>query len=168
VPNWCMNTLTVRGEEAPLGKFKEAAQATVTHRVDPLQTPVYLPLSFEALCPSPDEMNPLKNPEGKGWLEHRIRAWGTKWELDDQTQVEDWPDMLRYDFDTAWTPPLPVVVVASESHPDLQFELVYAEPGCDFSGRVLIQAGEILEQSEGVFRDSPWYDESQDEDQDSV
>lgn len=178
MPNWCMNTLTVRGEEAPLSRFKEAAQATITqqvvlvmeqgsplsHRVEPLDPPAFLPLSFEALRPSPDEMNPLKNPNGRGWLDYRIHAWGTKWELGDDTRVEDWPDMVRYDFDTAWTPPVPVVVAASENHPDLQFELVYGEPGCDFSGRLVLQAGEVIEQNEGVFKDSPWYEESWDED----
>ena len=46
-------------------------------------------------------------------------------------------------FDTAWSPPLPVVRKAAELFPSLSFELRYFECGDGFNGLFCCREGEV-------------------------
>jgi hypothetical protein len=101
---------------------------------------------------------------GEGWYEWRLRAWGTKWDanftgpglalghegsnvdLTVETQgATVTPTVVVYKFDTAWSPPEPVVRAASERHPDLEFVLRFGEPGDGFAGQLKCVAGLVIE-----------------------
>lgn len=104
----------------------------------------------------------------EGWYEWRLAHWGTKWdasfgepflglsagdEADVDVSVESkratiTPTVAIYKFDTAWSPPVPVIEAASEQHPELEFTLRFGEPGNDFAGEVRFLAGLTLEEQE--------------------
>lgn len=74
--------------------------------------------------------------------------WGTKWNAsfygEEQFKRID-NTTITYTFDTAWSPPLPVVVAMSEKFKDMIFTLLYCEPMMDFSGFIRIKNKTILD-----------------------
>ena len=67
--------------------------------------------------------------------EWRIKNWGTKWDADTHSICvsKDWTTMY-IGFDTAWSPPIPMLDVWEERFPDLTFTLRYYEGGMWFMG----------------------------------
>lgn len=59
------------------------------------------------------------------WYDWRRRFWGTKWNAMN-FKTED-ADTVR--FDTAWTPPLPVIEKLAEMFPGKEIELTWADEG---------------------------------------
>lgn len=150
MPNWCHNKLRVTGSFDALQKFAEAVAGT-----DP-ETPQ--PLSFERILPTPAALLDVPSPAPRGmpdWYTWRCDHWGTKWDASfgnpfialgtDTMDVEASPagmqeqfnDELLYEFNTAWSPPLPVIAEAARQHPDVTFILHYAETGMDYAGRAI-------------------------------
>jgi hypothetical protein len=81
------------------------------------------------------------------WHHWRVENWGTKWNasdsvIDDESEYQgDKEVMIR--FDTAWSPPIPVIKIAAERFPTLRFTLTYFECGCAFHGRFVCDGGEV-------------------------
>ena len=95
-----------------------------------------------------------------GWYEWRIQNWGTKWdasfsepfgalgaeEANPELSVQalgltESDQVAIYKFDTAWSPPMPVIEQASEQFPELRFTLRFAEVGNGYAGEVTYQVG---------------------------
>ena len=70
--------------------------------------------------------------------------WGTKWNACNVDLHLTKPGLAIYHFDTAWSPPEPVVIALGESFPNLTFHLKFMEPGMLFRGQLLMKNGEIL------------------------
>jgi hypothetical protein len=68
------------------------------------------------------------------WYDWCCDKWGTKWNLDDETEVSEGPDSLSYTFATAWCPPLGIFKAMTEMFPSLTFSGNYIEHGCGFCG----------------------------------
>lgn len=99
----------------------------------------------------------LKKHGVKTWYDWAPTHWGTKWdanfggvfmalgaegsEVPDKRSAILQPDQAFYAFDTAWSPPMPVIEAASELWPDLKFELVWGEPGMGEAGKHVFVAG---------------------------
>jgi hypothetical protein len=89
------------------------------------------------------------------WYNFNIREWGTKWDvavLDDEEYPDteimiDEPDNVQYRFNTAWSPPVPVIDVLSKQHPDCVFDLEYEEEQ-GWGGEIVFKNGEIVSQAE--------------------
>jgi hypothetical protein len=144
MPNWCNNILTVSGTASSVNKFVKEVQRDVTY---PGEKKVHLPFSFEKICPTPEA---LKNDEWqnnaiiaeantkkygyKGWYDFHCDEWGTKWELSSDTTVRKDKGKVTYSFQTAWSPPVPLITKASKLYPDLKFELRFCEEGMEFDG----------------------------------
>lgn len=99
----------------------------------------------------------------KTWYGWRVAKWGTKWNsIGDTTSVSlvenEEKCELYIDFDTAWSPCVPVVKKLIKKHRDLTFDFTYEEPGCAFQG--------CVEGSHGfVMKDECWdYAPEDDED----
>lgn len=99
----------------------------------------------------------------KTWYGWRVAKWGTKWNsIVDTTSVSlvenEEKCELYIDFDTAWSPCVPVVKKLIKKHRDLTFDFTYEEPGCAFQG--------CVEGSHGfVMKDECWdYAPEDDED----
>lgn len=138
-PNWCHNKLTVTGDPE-----------TITEFVDAVKTEEQ-PLSFEKIAP---------RDAGDDWYEWSLKNWGTKWDasfgsvfcafgspdavIPDKRVSIIQPGSAFYAFETAWSPPLPVIETASKIWPGLRFELSYGEPGNDYAGKFVCDEGVVI------------------------
>lgn len=166
MPNYCENDLRIIGD----GKeaFLEHAKGT------PYGKPVLF--DFNKFIPYPQkyiDQDAAVEAERKAWREQPeatrgpcprtkdgfnsggyewcIANWGTKWNAGD-VRLGDHDDYEAYlHFSTAWGPPSPVIVAASDMFPNLDFELVYYEKGMQFHGILRCKAGEVLEDWRGKY-----------------
>lgn len=118
------------------------------------------PLSFESFKPMPAS-------ESENWYEWNIANWGTKWDasfgqpfialgdegMDPEKSAEahgvtDTPTVAVYKFDTAWTPPIPVLQAMSDQHTELEFVLRFAEVGNDYAGEMKWVSGVLIDEEE--------------------
>jgi len=80
---------------------------------------------------------------GERWYNWRLENWGTKWDLDEQTRtIRVSPTSVTYVFDTAWSPPCPIVLALGKRFPRAKLTLWYSEPGLGFRGRYCMHNGE--------------------------
>jgi hypothetical protein len=82
------------------------------------------------------------------WYDWRIKNWGTKWDASD-ISIENIKVLTKVAkvlicFKTAWSPPNPVILAASEKFPNLTFKMDYFECGMQFKGVLKIKNGDIL------------------------
>lgn len=161
MPNWCSNRLRVTADTPEaLQKFTDVA-----FKQHP-DNPDLLIFTFEGIYPTPPELlaetafGESENKEAlvekyghSDWYGWRVENWGTKWDAGDSyvenpTATPDGKSEVEVSFDTAWAPPIPFLLKASEIFPELRFSLLYEEPGNDFCGYQNIQNGETLEAEE--------------------
>lgn len=68
------------------------------------------------------------------WYEWRLCHWGTKWDLDETTEVEEGDGWVCYTFHTAWDPPVSICEALRAQFPDLDICWFYDEPGMQVAG----------------------------------
>ena len=121
MPNWCNNRVEIYGydNDEELRAFK----ALVTSEKSKFD--------FNKILPMPEELTdtvkgsnhvPSKELIEKygydNWYDWRVENWGTKWELDEDVQVSDDGEYIKYDFETAWAPPEGIYHAIREKFPD--------------------------------------------------
>ncbi len=75
------------------------------------------------------------------WYSWSCENWGTKWNAC-ETSIEG-PTVY---FDTAWAPPVPVILKLSEMYPDVKIKHVYSEEQVGiFCGDYTLQNSEIID-----------------------
>ena len=92
---------------------------------------------------------------GNDWYSFNNRNWGTKWdvgrfdtdEYSDTELINDESNFLLYRFNTAWSPPFPVIQELSRQYPDLVVDLEYEEE-TGWGGEITFKNGEIIDQKE--------------------
>jgi hypothetical protein len=110
MPNWVHNQLSI-----PVDSEHEAI--AISERFKSTVDENNL-LTFEKIIPRP--------PDEEDWYHWQIANWGTKWDATEVTiKIDD--KNLRYDFSTAWSPPLPILAKLSEIHPKQTLRFVYEE-----------------------------------------
>ena len=123
MPNWCENELTVTGNVLFVGAFLEGVRG---------EEGVF---DFQRVIPIPDEVN----DGSAAVVEWAYENWGTKWNVI-RPDISELLDIARgrrkatIRFDTAWSPPLPVVRKLISDYPLLVFNLKYWEGGSGFCG----------------------------------
>lgn len=142
MPNWCENSVSVTGNSDSVKKFIETVSSTDEEGNN-------IPLSFSTIVPEPH--NPKDNPD-YDWWNWRIDNWGTKWDLDQYTNVDFGNDWVYYFFDTAWSPPIEFLNAAAKNFPDLTFEILFGEAGMWFSGNFIWQDGILVSSEEGEYQ----------------
>lgn len=161
MPNWCENRLVVRGEQDELNRMVE--QIKSEERL----------LDFNKILPYParfqeqdNEVEALRN-SGVAWedipkdgynsggYEWCIENWGTKWNAVEATIDEDYD--ITYFFDTAWSPPIPVIHELSRQFPELYFELTFGDPAMDFSGVYEFKDGHFMREDDGGYQEFGLY-----------
>ena len=88
MPNWCMNSLTIKGDNDKLYAIKEAAD-----KGEMLQHMVPMPKEYL---------------DDQSWYSWRLENWGTKWDIYDTHCNRIDANTLSMTFYTAWSPPIPV------------------------------------------------------------
>jgi len=151
MPNWCDCDLLINGSQESLSVFEKVAN-TVEQVLD---QNVFIPYPekfhrLDEIAKKWDNtMFPNKNRADRpadgfnnGGYEWCLENWGTKWGICRPTK-EKIHGTLVYHFETAWEPPLPIIIKMGSEFPDLTFELKYFEQGMGFQGIFMIQDGMI-------------------------
>ena len=68
------------------------------------------------------------------WYDWRVQNWDTKWDCYDVEVIDDDPEQVEIEFNTAWSPPEAICHALREQYPDLSVSWFYAEPGCEIAG----------------------------------
>jgi hypothetical protein len=132
MPNWCEDRLQAEGCRKDLDAFlAECFSKAEDERVF---------LDFEKIVP-------LGEP-GENWYSKRLDNWGTKWNVSDcDIKVDD--RSITVWFETAWSPPIPIMEALTKKYPALSIKLEYSEGGMCFRGIFEGQNGETI-------RDDSW------------
>ena len=71
------------------------------------------------------------------WYDWRLQNWDTKWDAYDVNIVDDDPENMEIEFNTAWSPPEAVCHALREKFEDtVAISWFYDEPGCEIAGDV--------------------------------
>ena len=138
MPNWCFNNLRVTGPKRTVARFQNHAlglPSAQTPQVD--QAPEVF--SFQSLLPIPADL--LASKPASDRHEWEYQHWGCRGGANEAMLVSISQDGLTYEFDTAWTPPLPFIEHLSHAWPTLSFELEYDEPYAGLKGNARAKAG---------------------------
>ena len=167
MPNWCENELYIKGKKSEVEAFIEAVRGGRDDQTD---------FDFAKIIPYPEEYDladkarreweetyrdvpwnqrPPAPQDGfnQGGYQWCCGSWGTKWNARD-TRFRKTTRGCIMNFNTAWSPPTPVIMQASRLFPKLEFHLEYWECGAGFKGVLRVKGGEIIEEWTDAYRGS--------------
>ena len=150
MPNWVYNNLSIEGTEEAIAKVKAQLNKPIVKQYgeDKEATTYSNPIfSFWNILPPPEDKldeyfgthgfaDGKKQGESEyNWYNFNNAKWGTKWDVaisDDEKWGEteitgESATHISYRFNTAWSPPLPVIEELSVQHPELTITLEYEE-----------------------------------------
>jgi len=146
MPNHCENDLHISGEKADVDKLLAFIGADKEKTEFDFSKIIPYPERFEQMDREMKEAQ--ETPEGReaykakwgtasdgfnsGGYEWRIREWGTKWGAYDVAR-RDYEGVVLT-FQTAWSPPFPVIVALAKMFPTVHLSLEYFEQGAAFAG----------------------------------
>lgn len=169
--NWCNNTLVIEGDKELREKLIEQAQQSHPQKIitrDENRQIIKTEIRDEKSLFS--FMNFIRPPQEaidsgeyfgyrgfdgehklgftyNNWYEFNVREWGTKWDASEvMVDVFDYETIVH--FDTAWSPPIPVIKEIIKQYPDLTFEYDYEELGMSFAGRITYSPESGLSENE--------------------
>lgn len=138
MPNWCENTLKVKGKRKDLDDFQNKIRIT-----DFLQSLIPMPNELEN-TQSPRRGKPNLNLIAKfgtdNWYDWKIKHWGIKWDIQLGLMTNS-SRQIKYWFESAWAPPITAIENVSKIFPNLKFVLEYYEPGMGIRGKATSQNG---------------------------
>ena len=151
MPNYVYNNLSIEGTEEAIAKVKAQLNKPIVKQYgeDKEPTTYSNPIfSFWNILPPPeDRLDEYFGTHGwadgkatgeteYNWYNFNNNKWGTKWDVAKSDSPNDWSATeitsesathISYRFDTAWSPPLPVIEELSVQHPELEITLEYEE-----------------------------------------
>lgn len=161
MPNWCYNTLEITGKAEALRDLKEMMVGksfgdNKEHIFDFNKVLPY-PQKFldidnifrEYLKNNPkDYANCPRDGYNNGGYEWCWDNWGTKWpavdvSLDSDVDHEGNLLDLFYKFNTAWSPPIPIIKELGKIFPELKFEMEYSDECDEFKGTLIVEGDEV-------------------------
>ena len=119
MPNWCFNSIVT--EPKVLDYMK---------REDENGEVVY---DFNKVIAQPEDL-------GENWYNWNVANWGTKWNCSYPNRLED--NVL--DFETAWSPPMPIYFDLSSIFPDIEIEVFIREEGMGYCETMTFLNGDII------------------------
>jgi len=171
MPNWCENELYIRGKKEVLDRFKETVsegdQLLSANKLIPYPRAFKVLDDVVRITPNGVErrreltekekaivlaagLDPTRDGFNQGGYEWCCENWGTKWgfchvKIVDEYDCSEDEIEIEYAFDTAWSPPIPLIKKMGEMFPELSFELRYFECGVGFNGILRIENGEVVQ-----------------------
>lgn len=132
VPNHVSNLLRIRGD-APTVDMLLKIIPDADHE-----------FSFNRIIPMPPEHE-------ADWYSWNVKHWGTKWNSYDVEIIKDNPffkmEGVEIRFNTAWSPPVPVIRAMSCMFPDLSIQHYFEDEGeCFHPGWITFENGEQTEE----------------------
>ena len=167
MPNWCSNTLSIRGDKAERQRFIDAVRKTdkkeeneqsydILGQLYPV--PVELKETTSGFFGDTEKQKELEEKQARNreiygygdWYDWCVANWGTKWGdcntyLDESNEEE-----TNFCFESAWSPPIEGLVHISKSFPTLHFMLNYMEEGMGFYGVTVIENGDADDTCENI------------------
>ena len=114
MPNWCNNSITIKGPADKIRALWAASQDKDTRLL-------------EAMV-----------PVGEWDYDRAVAAWGTKWDISNEglefEELSDGTAAITGWADSAWSPPLEAFQTYANANEDVYLELKYFEPGMAFVG----------------------------------
>ena len=144
--NWCMNSLTIRGNDEEVREVVNSLSRN----------------GLKAFLPTPEELEKVPFPyteqikeklfeknrkeyDAADWREWRIKNWGSKWDIEAFVELEGDDGFSLITFETASTPIIEGLSKISEMYPGLVFDLEYEEPETDLFGKVIFRNGKLFQ-----------------------
>ena len=135
MPNWCNNTITIKGSTETLKTLWEEATADGSGLLS-------------AMVPMPKELEDTTSPSPEGqtkvvdghtnWYDWSVSRWGTKWDVSTEglefTDNGDGTASITGWFDSAWAPPIEAYNTFCEDMDGVYLEAFYEESGMCFVG----------------------------------
>jgi hypothetical protein len=163
MPNHVDQDLWVTGPVVTLNEFKEFAHEGSGDMEYILSANKFIP--YPKLYKDKDELSEeaRKNgsyiPDGfnSGGYEWCCHHWGTKWGIYSANLTipksfgKSKKSKLFYTFQSAWSPAKIIVHAMSKQFPTLNFKLKYYEMGCQFKGTYIVEAGNVLEETQSKY-----------------
>ena len=72
----------------------------------------------------------------------RSQNWGCKWDIGECYVFQNGDNEFQVSFDSPWSPPLTFFKNIGPKFPELEFTVLFEEPGMDFAGIYRISRGE--------------------------
>jgi len=170
MPNWVFSKLTVKGTSERLKEFREYSKAKDDGSDFVLSANKYVPVPEQLLngkcndcgysgkdiiechqpCPKCNSKNTVDwfNNGGYEWC---IEHWGTKWGFVNPQLIDDdcdnECDEIQYEFETAWSPILPVIEMMAIKFPDLIFIYQVEEESSSFAGYYILKDRKIVDRT---------------------
>ena len=135
MPNWCNNSITIKGSTETIKTLWEDAQAAEG--------------LLEAMVPMPKELRDTTKGSGDelqtevydgatNWYDWSVARWGTKWDVSleglEFTDNGDGTATIEGYFDSAWSPPIDAYNTFCEDMDGVYLEAYYEEGGMCFAG----------------------------------
>jgi hypothetical protein len=145
MPNWCSNTITITGNKENICRIKDMMDSIENKSESNL---------FQTLVGYPDHMTEGEYQEK--WYDTNVTNWGTKWDVSyDDACPQFSEEEIVLSPDTAWSPPIGFGTILAKLY-QVDVELFYTEPGCDFCGKTFCNKdGDVNEEDysyhEGLF-----------------
>jgi hypothetical protein len=98
----------------------------------------------------------IENKEKYGhenWYDWKCARWGTKWGAYNAQVERETDDLLRIDYETAWSPATPIFDELTKMYPNLVFEQHVLDEGMGFGGTQHWSDGQYLENFEGCIEE---------------
>jgi hypothetical protein len=114
--------------------------------------------AYDGPQPKTENFEQAMRFESDHWYDWNVRNWGTKWdvavssvETNPDTYMEDTVNgenhVVYYNFETAWSRPMPALLNLSSQYPDLLFTLSYEEE-TGWGGECELLRGKVISESE--------------------
>lgn len=122
--NYCNNYLNISGSIEEINSLLNAVRGKNSEKERCF--------SFQEIIPCP-----------MGWdYDWCCKNWGTKWDAVDP-EVLIGENNATFYFESAWTPPTPVIKALTKMYPSLRFDHEYWEPGDVYYGHEIYENGDI-------------------------
>ena len=139
MPNWCSNTITIKGDVETLSQLKHVIEAGegLLNAIKPKPEALRDTTSPPYPKDSPHYKPPVMVDGHTNWYDWCVDNWGTKWDVECHLEFHDHGDgtaEIEGWFDSAWAPPIAAMQTLADDWDSCYIELMYFEGGMAFVG----------------------------------
>lgn len=166
MPNWCENELTVSGPKADIERLLQKVHGEKEDEVLDFNKVIPYPEKFRAMDRkareharmitqmSAEELQKYVKKHGSsipkdgynsGGYEWCVHTWGTKWNAD-ECIIRRGAKSVKFLFNTAWSPSIPITDVLAQQFPTLRFKHEYWECGMGYKGKSVFKDGILIDE----------------------
>ena len=146
MPNWCSNTITITGDKENICRIKDMMDTIENKSESNL---------FQTLVGYPDHMTEGEYQEK--WYDTNVTNWGTKWDVSyDDACPQFSEEVIVLSPDTAWSPPIGFGTILAKLY-QVDVELFYTEPGCDFCGKTFCNKDGDVNEEDYEYQEGLYY-----------